>query len=139
MWASSPTNCTVNFRVFTDSRKDCPYEMHRKNIYIRVRAQPVINSELRIFFGTLRTAFPTNCTVKFCVFTDNRKDCPYEMHRKNRFKYRLKRRHCADGALYYESYIKFLRYQKAKYFSLCFFILPLMNSSVSRAPSTPQT
>ena len=35
-------------QVFTDSRKGCPYEMHRKNKYIRARAKPVINSALRI-------------------------------------------------------------------------------------------
>ena len=67
-------------QVFTDSRKGCPYEMHRKNIYIRVRSQPVIISELRIT-NCMRNAedsVPYDITVKFSVFTDSHKGCPYE-------------------------------------------------------------
>ena len=43
-----PYKLTVKFRVFTDSRKGCPYNLHRKNIYNRVWAKPVINYALRI-------------------------------------------------------------------------------------------
>ena len=59
---SVPYDITVKFCVFTDSRKGCPYDLHRKNIYIRVRAQPVINCELRIanyeFFRNAEDSVP---------------------------------------------------------------------------------